>query len=756
MKRVRFAPSPTGSLHVGNALSAVANRRLGDWMLLRIDDTDRARNVEGGEEAILQDLEWLGVAWDEGPVRQSERAGRLPRRRRAARRRPVRRHHAAARGRHGDLPPRQRRRRRRLRHHARRPRLDHRPNEELHRALHEALGTPPPECVHHGLVLGADGSKLSKRDDFSSVAELREAGIPPEAVRAYLEELGVPKHDVRSTCRGSAGSRSRRSAGSPTRSSPSEWACRSPPCPVAPRRARPERGARVRRRGADRAEPGRTSDARDARAVSRAARRRTSAERRALVRELKAVGGDLQALRLALTGARARPRARGGPRGVAARRGAARRRLVRCGSTSTLARELVELPPPPGPVRMYFCGPTVYARAHVGNARPFVVGDVAARVAARARLRGGARPQHHRRQRQDLRGGAGRERRARRARRPRGTSRTRATSGSACPITCRGRPSRFPRSSRSSSSSSRAASPMRSTATSTSASRATPITGGSPASAPIRSRSRSRTRCKEDPRDFALWKANKPGEDTWWDSPWGRGRPGWHIECSAMAEELLGPAFEIHGGGLDLVFPHHENELAQSRALGHEFAQIWMHNGMLRFAGEKMSKSLGNVATLRDALDEWGRETLLLFFLTAPLAQADRLLRRDARRRRARRSRRFRNAFRGEPARRRTATGSGSRRCSTTTSTRRTRWRSSTSGARRAARLLARARRLRARLARRAGGRAVRGDELAERRQQARAERDFAEADRLRDELDAAGWEVRDEPAAATSSCRRR
>ena len=123
---------------------------------------------------------------------------------------------------------------------------------------------------------------------------------------------------------------------------------------------------------------------------------------------------------------------------------------------------------------------------------------------------------------------------------------------------------------------------------------------------------------KEDPRDFALWKANKPAtEDTWWDSPWGRGRPGWHIECSAMAEELLGPAFEIHGGGLDLVFPHHENEVAQSRSLGHPFAAIWAHNGMLRFTGEKMSKSVGNVTTLREALDEWGREVLLVFFLAA-------------------------------------------------------------------------------------------------------------------------------------------
>jgi cysteinyl-tRNA synthetase len=120
---------------------------------------------------------------------------------------------------------------------------------------------------------------------------------------------------------------------------------------------------------------------------------------------------------------------------------------------------------------------------------------------------------------------------------------------------------------------------------------------------------------KEDPRDFALWKGHKEGEDTWWDSPWGRGRPGWHIECSAMAEAFLGPTFEIHGGGVDLVFPHHENEIAQSRSAGREFARVWMHNGMLRLAGEKMSKSLGNIVSLREALDRWGRETLLVYFL---------------------------------------------------------------------------------------------------------------------------------------------
>ena len=135
---------------------------------------------------------------------------------------------------------------------------------------------------------------------------------------------------------------------------------------------------------------------------------------------------------------------------------------------------------------------------------------------------------------------------------------------------------------------------------------------------------------KEDPRDFALWKANKPGEDTAWDSPWGKGRPGWHIECSAMSEKYLGTSFAIHGGGLDLKFPHHENEIAQSRALGHEFARIWMHNGMLSMRGTEMHKSIGNDISLKAALDRWGRETLLFFFLTGhwrkPLDYSDETL----------------------------------------------------------------------------------------------------------------------------------
>jgi cysteinyl-tRNA synthetase len=122
---------------------------------------------------------------------------------------------------------------------------------------------------------------------------------------------------------------------------------------------------------------------------------------------------------------------------------------------------------------------------------------------------------------------------------------------------------------------------------------------------------------KRSPLDFALWKGTKPDEDTAWDSPWGSGRPGWHIECSAMAHEQLGDDFDVHGGGLDLIFPHHENERAQSEAAGERFARVWMHNGMLRLTGEKMSKSLGNIDGLADALGRWGRETLLVFFAQA-------------------------------------------------------------------------------------------------------------------------------------------
>ena len=122
---------------------------------------------------------------------------------------------------------------------------------------------------------------------------------------------------------------------------------------------------------------------------------------------------------------------------------------------------------------------------------------------------------------------------------------------------------------------------------------------------------------KESPLDFALWKARKEGEDEFWPSPWGDGRPGWHIECSAMAEKLLGADFEIHSGGSDLIFPHHENEIAQTEAArGVPLARIWMHNGMVRTDAEKMSKSVGNIFRLGEAIDTYGAEALLAF-LTA-------------------------------------------------------------------------------------------------------------------------------------------
>jgi cysteinyl-tRNA synthetase len=122
---------------------------------------------------------------------------------------------------------------------------------------------------------------------------------------------------------------------------------------------------------------------------------------------------------------------------------------------------------------------------------------------------------------------------------------------------------------------------------------------------------------KEHPADFALWKAAKPGEPAW-ESPWGRGRPGWHIECSAMALRYLGPQIDIHGGGTDLIFPHHENEIAQTEAYTGltPFVRFWLHNGMMRMHGEKMSKSLGNFVTIRDAVARWGADALRLFVLS--------------------------------------------------------------------------------------------------------------------------------------------
>src|SRR5918994_4003581 len=249
---------------------------------------------------------------------------------------------------------------------------------------------------------------------------------------------------------------------------------------------------------------------------------------------------------------------------------------------------------------------------------------------------------------------------------------------------------------------------------------------------------------KEDARDFALWKANKPGEDTWWESPWGRGRPGWHIECSAMSEKHLGTSFEIHGGGLDLVFPHHENEIAQSRALGHEFARGWMHNGMLRFRGEEMHKSAGNDIALKEVLDRWGAETLLLFYLGGhwrkPLDYPDGKM--GAARARADGFREvFRNESQEAPA------GAWEQFAAALDDDFNTPQALALMHEWRDHELLLRALELFG-----LGGLAVEAEappelnELAARRQEARAAKDFAAADRLREEIESSGWEVRDDP----------
>jgi hypothetical protein len=301
MKRVRFAPSPTGSLHVGNALSAVANRNFGDWFLLRIDDTDPARNVPGGEEEILRDLEWLDIAWEEGPIRQSERQdsyraaaerlggdrfGRITLLREDA----TATYHLASVVDDVELG---------ITHVIRGN--DHRPNEGLHRELTEALGAEPPEFIHVGLILGEDGRKLSKRTFGATVASLRDAGIPAEAVRAYLDELGIPKHDVNYDL-----SRIRRLAIEAIARMEDEELARRVGAPVELVPAL--RGARDLLEARDFAsivlEPEGVALDDDARPTLERFKelRRNGGSAKDIVRELKAVGGDLRALRLALTG----------------------------------------------------------------------------------------------------------------------------------------------------------------------------------------------------------------------------------------------------------------------------------------------------------------------------------------------------------------------------------------------------------------------------------------------------------------------
>jgi glutamyl-tRNA synthetase len=300
MTKVRFAPSPTGSLHVGNALSAVINRRLGDQMLLRIDDTDRRRNVPGGEDAILRDLEWLGIGWDEGPVRQSTRSGRH---REVGERLGERfdgvtllrddgtpTYHLASVVDDVDHA---------ITHIVRGN--DHRPNEALHRRLFEALGLTPPAFVHHGLILGEEGKKLSKRAEGATVGALRDAGIPAEAVRAYLEELGTPSHDVRYDL-----TRIRRlSIDALAAMTDEELAARvgAPPsaAPVL-RGARDLHEAREYVELVLRAPEPTSVGARETLERFKELVAGANGDPRAIVRELKAVGGDLRALRLALTG----------------------------------------------------------------------------------------------------------------------------------------------------------------------------------------------------------------------------------------------------------------------------------------------------------------------------------------------------------------------------------------------------------------------------------------------------------------------
>ena len=410
--------------------------------------------------------------------------------------------------------------------------------------------------------------------------------------------------------------------------------------------------------------------------------------------------------------------------------------------SSTLQRAPVELPAPPGPIGMYVCGPTVYARAHIGNARPYVIGSWYARW---LRLRGYEVTLVHNitdvnDKIYEAAPGASAARAAEATQwyledvarfgldevdhYPKVTETMDAIVGFIADLVERG-----------------AAYEVDGDVYFRVAQQAE--YGRLSGQRPDQVEEQEPNPRKEDPRDFALWKGNKEGEDTWWDSPWGRGRPGWHIECSAMAEQLLGSSFEIHGGGLDLVFPHHENELAQSSALGHEFARIWMHNGMLRFTGEKMSKSVGNVTTMQEALDEWGRETLLVFFLTAhwrsPIDYSDETVGAAAARAEGFREV-FRNPSRPAPP---DAWERFEQVLDEDFNTAEAlalmhEWRDHDL-LRRALDVFGLASLAEALEA------PAEVHELARRRQAAREARDFAESDRLRAEIEAAGWEARDE-----------
>ena len=266
---------------------------------------------------------------------------------------------------------------------------------------------------------------------------------------------------------------------------------------------------------------------------------------------------------------------------------------------------------------------------------------------------------------------------------------------------------------------------------------------------------------KEDPLDFALWKARKPDEDAAWPSPWGEGRPGWHIECSAMAEKLLGADFEIHGGGSDLVFPHHENEIAQTEsARGLPLARIWMHNGMVLTGPEaKMAKSVGNVFMLGEAIDRFGREAVIAFLISGhyrqPLAFGEDVLEQAQAR-----NERLRDFFRGvdradgpeDPVVAETREAFLSALADDFNTPRAMAalyelvaegHRRPVAGAHEALEELLEIVGLES-LARTDEDVDAEAEDLLAERERARAERDFERADRIRDQLDERGWEVRD------------
>jgi cysteinyl-tRNA synthetase len=414
----------------------------------------------------------------------------------------------------------------------------------------------------------------------------------------------------------------------------------------------------------------------------------------------------------------------------------------------SLTRRKQELPPPPGPVRMYVCGPTVYQRIHIGNARPFVlsmwlerwleyqgyevtlvenVTDINDKIYAAAEEQGiGSAELAEKATRwyfedtEEL--GLGRP-----DVEPLATETLPEIVALIEELVAGGlayesggdvyfRVARFPEYG------------------SLSGARLEDMVAQEPSD------------LKEDQRDFALWKATKPNEDTAWDSPWGRGRPGWHIECSAMAEKHLGPAFEVHGGGLDIRFPHHENELAQSRGAGREFARLWMHNGMLELDEEKMSKSLGNIVSLRDVLDLYGREAILVFFLgghyRSPIEYSD-----DAMQQARAQADDFRTAFRvveraGNVASWEEFAAALDDDFNTPLALSILHgWRSA--GERE---LLERGLGIFGLGVEQAGEAPEDVTRLARERQSAREARDFARADELRDEIERLGWEVQDVP----------